>query len=724
MKISTDNNAVLERDGVSSDGAFTIQFNAKMAKILSDGLYSDKIQSIIRELSCNAVDSHVESGQPDRPIEVHLPSMFEPWFHVRDFGTGLDHDQVTKVYTSYGESTKTNSNEFIGQLGLGSKSPFSYVDAYDVTAIKDGVERQYSMYKNEQGMPSCALLGTRVTSEPNGVTVKMPVKQSDITRFSEKAAKVFRWFNVRPTITGAKGLEINEQPIAFCGNGWRIHKRAGYYHSDMDRPVALMGKVAYPIDSNSINMLTSAHGAILSIPLVLEFPIGDLEIAASREALGYDARTQANLRKMLDRVLTELTANFELDMAAATTEWDARKLFGDIFGSESGFRYEFERAYGTRGLAWNGQMIKDPHVSFKTADLWDPAVSNPKIYNNSGRYKRARQITYHGSVTIRCSDDSIIVFDDLERGGMSRINYLIETGSSKQSIFFFEQSDLKTKDEIVTMLGNPPYKLTSQLPKRPSSARSTRINMLEYTGHENNRKAWKAVDVTLEEGGIYVLLDRWDIRRDSTVVDNNNFDAVVDLACTVGILSSDDKIYAPRGNFKSKITEDAGWVNAWSLIEEGINKKLTPSILQTVADSSQYSHATSLHAMCHDPQLWTTQWKLEDQHSPFARLISSMRQLAATTANATRDRAIIDLAQRFGATITAPKPTVEIAPIHNEVKKTYPMLEFVFADRYGRRGIGNREAVMIIQDYVNQIDRIRKSDGPGVDDLMKTVIAA
>ena len=107
MKTSTAQDTVIERDGIGSDGAFQIQFNAKMARILSDGLYSNKIQAIIRELSCNAIDSHVEAGCVDKPIEVHLPTVFEPWFYVRDFGVGLDHQQVLNIYTVYGASTKT-----------------------------------------------------------------------------------------------------------------------------------------------------------------------------------------------------------------------------------------------------------------------------------------------------------------------------------------------------------------------------------------------------------------------------------------------------------------------------------------------------------------------------------------------------------------------------------------------------------------------------------------
>ena len=66
MKVSNFTNTVVERTGLADDGRFKIAFNAKMAKILADGIYSDKITSIIRELSCNAVDSHVESGQIGR----------------------------------------------------------------------------------------------------------------------------------------------------------------------------------------------------------------------------------------------------------------------------------------------------------------------------------------------------------------------------------------------------------------------------------------------------------------------------------------------------------------------------------------------------------------------------------------------------------------------------------------------------------------------------------
>ena len=48
--------------GVQGTNGFTIAQTSKMFKILSDSLYSDKIMAIIRELSTNANDAHISSG--------------------------------------------------------------------------------------------------------------------------------------------------------------------------------------------------------------------------------------------------------------------------------------------------------------------------------------------------------------------------------------------------------------------------------------------------------------------------------------------------------------------------------------------------------------------------------------------------------------------------------------------------------------------------------------
>ena len=198
-----ENIAVL--GNVSEVGEFRIKNSAKAFAILSSGLYANKIRAIIRELSCNALDSHIAAGNKETPFDMHLPMPLEPYFAIRDYGTGLTHDQVINIYTTYFESTKTNSNDFIGALGLGSKSPFSYTDNFTVTAIRDGIKGIYSAFINEYGVPSVARMADAETDEPNGVEVKFAVDvRNDYSKFSSEAAEVLAYFPVKPNMTGAK----------------------------------------------------------------------------------------------------------------------------------------------------------------------------------------------------------------------------------------------------------------------------------------------------------------------------------------------------------------------------------------------------------------------------------------------------------------------------------------------------------------------------------------
>src|SRR5687768_10932663 len=63
---------------------FRIKASRKAFEILSGNLYSNKLAACVRELSTNAVDSHVMAGKPTDPIIVHLPNSLEPYFSVKD----------------------------------------------------------------------------------------------------------------------------------------------------------------------------------------------------------------------------------------------------------------------------------------------------------------------------------------------------------------------------------------------------------------------------------------------------------------------------------------------------------------------------------------------------------------------------------------------------------------------------------------------------------------
>jgi DNA topoisomerase VI subunit B len=121
-----------------------------------------------------------------------LPTPLDPKFVVGDFGVGLSEEQVYSVYTTYFESTKTENNDVIGALGLGSKTPFSYTGSFSITARKDGVEAVFTASIGESGEPEVVKLYSRPWTGSNGVKITVDVSNHDI--YCECYRKAYRKF--------------------------------------------------------------------------------------------------------------------------------------------------------------------------------------------------------------------------------------------------------------------------------------------------------------------------------------------------------------------------------------------------------------------------------------------------------------------------------------------------------------------------------------------------
>ena len=310
------NEAVLSN--VGEIGEFRIRNSAKAFNILSSGLYANKIRAIIRELSCNAVDSHVAAGKADTPFDIHLPNQMEPWFSIRDYGTGLSHEQIVSIYTTYFESTKTDSNDFIGALGLGSKSPFSYTDNFTVTAIKDGKKGIYSAFINGEGVPSIAQMMTEDTTDPNGIEIKMSVNdQYDYRKFRDEARNVYTYFKLLPVITGANNFEFNNIEYDTKDIIPGVHSQKSSYNS-----VAVMGNIAYPIDMPNASDNLGPLYNLSRCGLEMHFAIGELDFQASREGLSYIPSTIAAIKDKLEAVNAVLATRIADEANAISNLWE------------------------------------------------------------------------------------------------------------------------------------------------------------------------------------------------------------------------------------------------------------------------------------------------------------------------------------------------------------------------------------------------------------------
>lgn len=313
MKLREDDNVVLSN--TKNETRFTINASAKAFKILSDSLYSRKIEAIVRELSCNAYDSHVQAGCPDRKFELTLPSVWTPEFVVEDFGVGLDADDIENIYTSYFTSTKTDSNDVIGALGLGSKTPFSYTNTFNITSRKNGVEYTYNAYINSSGEPSVSLLSSSPTDKCNGVRISVPVRESDFWQFRTDVVKVISWFHNAPVINNLIDTIDNSNAVRLkeLRYFWKHDRYSG------DTVTAVMGNVAYVISDVSEKFNDHFNSGELAFiennRIFIEFDIGDLDVAASRETISFDEHTIEVFVSKLKDVIT-LIANSKFEQSA------------------------------------------------------------------------------------------------------------------------------------------------------------------------------------------------------------------------------------------------------------------------------------------------------------------------------------------------------------------------------------------------------------------------
>lgn len=327
------NDGIISNIPASAHASFTMAFDAKMFATLSDSLYQNKPGSIIREVSCNALDSHVEAGKADIPFQIHLPSLIEPYLSIRDFGIGMDHETVTKIFTCIGKSTKELSNNSVGAFGLGSKTPFSYTDMFTVIAIKDGISRTYTMYKDEEGMPMLSLMGgENPTNEGNGVEVIIPINNTnDRTMFAREIAQQLHFFPVRPTIIGGDHAvswanEPTDADVLVHQNNVKTFKN-GQYRKGC---IVVMGPVGYELNFELLKSKMPNHGKVLSWlagkTARIYFNIGDISVTPSRENLSYDNKTLKALAESFDGYVDEVSRVFNDRISTFVSPFERAKF--------------------------------------------------------------------------------------------------------------------------------------------------------------------------------------------------------------------------------------------------------------------------------------------------------------------------------------------------------------------------------------------------------------
>lgn len=504
-----ENEAILSNVGATTD--FKIKATAKSFRILADGLYANKIRAIVRELSCNAYDSHVAAGKVETPFDVHLPNSLEPFFSIRDYGVGLSNDEVTNIFTTFFESTKTGSNDFVGALGLGSKSPFSYTDNFTVTAVKAGIKGVYTAFINEHGVPSIALMFQEETTDPNGVEIRFAVEnERDFRSFCDEAQDVYRAFKHKPVVSGNSNYKHLSFEYETENVVPGVHVLGNRNHSG-SRSFAIMGNIAYPIQVPDSDKTLGELSNLLQCGLLLEFAIGELDFQASREGLSYIPQTVNAIKQKLAALNAELTVYVAREAYAISNTWERAyflyKKYQTRLWQQAVLQYV--QQFGFDGFKpMSGRMYLDtrffvftPEDLKATYNIEIRAFQMDHSYSVGMRAKeeKPRSIyqpdlgSYKNVWQIGISEKTRFVIQDTTKGCVERAKYHYrEHGKEYQFVYVLTPADkslvMKTDDFFQAIL-NPPetqINVASELSEKAKVSRATgqrvQIMMLDRRG--------------------------------------------------------------------------------------------------------------------------------------------------------------------------------------------------------------------------------------------------
>jgi hypothetical protein len=559
--------------------------------LLRDSLYSNKKLAPLREYSTNAYDAHIEAGIPKRPILVSLPTVLEPELKIRDFGKGLNIIEMAETYFKYLESTKRESNDLNGMLGLGSKSAFAYSDMFVVTSINNG--KKHIVTCPISGEPTLDYEGS--TDEESGIEIAIPVKRDDISAFVENALNFYKYWPVRPIINGVTQYKLDEyfKPIdakaIFCDEKWTI-RPAGY---DKDEAVCVMGNVPYPINWDQVKSLLRGERAtklaniwsfLESNIVELRLDIGSIDFTPNREALQYTDHALEGIAKVLCEIYDRIFDLITEKISKAKNLWDAMIVYNQLFhGNRVGSDTEKDALFSgdmsaiknmlQNSLKWNGIVINNGQ--FEDLEHWDENLGYIDSNHNSWRHRRGaanpifftysrgeaqgkkvcckRPRRWHDCHIIP-STQSVVVVHDLEKtsciGAAARYLlwekypdlhhvYFLRLGDKKIRKAFYEKYNFDSvpviyvsdiQDEVKAFSKKNRITYTgSHFPRAPIMM--PYVDMDDLIGHSHYRHDidWRRETVKVHDitGGVFVIYDRGSIEMGGKTYTSSNATQII-----------------------------------------------------------------------------------------------------------------------------------------------------------------------------------------------------
>ena len=276
--------------------------------------YSYPERAIIRELTANARDAHIQAGQT-KPIKLTVKNNSDQkyyskgfWFEIRDYGNGVSKEYLDNEWCEIGLSTKSESNDQVGAFGIGRMTPFCLAESFSITTFQNGKAHSYVMSENSSGVFQNTFLGTRDTNEENGLKIQFKTNKGHINPE--------HFFNVQfldvpldATVDGQKIKMKSHSSYDWHGDDYSLSNRGGF---------VIYGGIAYePVYTSYIG----------GSPFNVTIPLGELEVSSSRESLSRTPENCDLIKKYQEKAKNNIKKSIQKKIDACSSRKKAFNLY-------------------------------------------------------------------------------------------------------------------------------------------------------------------------------------------------------------------------------------------------------------------------------------------------------------------------------------------------------------------------------------------------------------
>jgi hypothetical protein len=426
--------------------------------------YSNPPLAVVREISANALDANNEANAT-RKVEVTIPSKFNPHFCVRDFGNGLSQEDIFGLYSKYGKSTKRNSNSYIGAFGIGKFAPLSYGNSFTCVSFHEGVKSSYNVFVNENDDTKIVKMHEEPSDKPSGLSVEVAVADEDVDTFRTIIKAFFRFFPDKemPKFIGVGDDEefFNKYDIVLEAKdkSWFIiDDNQDYWSRGHSEAHAFMGRVHYPLQTNSINFSSVINdddgeniNALQEIcrqdNLYIRFDIGELKLHHSRESLEYNKATQKIIIEHLRRIKNDIEEIAKEKLEGATCLWDAKAKYAQVVNAlPRSLQGVFENCFKWEGIPITSFAFNRPYSYHDTIIITEYTKQDDKDATDGYRVRSKKTSNIYVSMNHR------LMYQDLKtpHGNALRARNIFNTDEDVEAVFVVSSDKDSATDYIFT----------------------------------------------------------------------------------------------------------------------------------------------------------------------------------------------------------------------------------------------------------------------------------